>query len=48
MKFKLFVAIGELIESFVDAVGLVNFIVGVITLGLLVAVFAPIIVGHYL
>ncbi len=48
MKFNLLIAIGKLIESFIDAVGLVSFIVGAITLGLLVAIFVPIIVGHYI
>ena len=43
-KIKLIAAIGGLLESIVDAVGLGKIIIGLLTLGLLVAVFAPLIV----
>ena len=41
MKIKLIAAVGETIEAFVDAVGLRNFMCGVIFIGLMVAMFLP-------
>jgi uncharacterized protein YjeT (DUF2065 family) len=44
MKLKLIAAIGELLDSILDIVGVFRIIAGLIILGLLVAVFAPLIV----
>jgi len=38
---KLITLIGQAIESFVDHVGLRNFVFGIIFLGLMVAMFLP-------